>query len=132
VEDAEAELAPLGRVEEAHFIERAQSGREEPRAHVDDGDLRAAADRIENFHLIADRVHVDDLGRLGMEALQRPARMFRIEGADGDLIDGEIIEQSAGDRGLADAPFVCTNENDGRFGHGALVRFENQSHPLLC
>ena len=57
-----------------------------------------------------------------MKALQSPARMLGVESAHGYLVDGEIIEQRAGDRGLAHAAFIGTNENDGRFGHGALVR----------
>src|SRR5450759_925970 len=53
-----------------------------------------------------------------METLQRAARPFGIEGPGRRLTGAEIVEQCAGDGGLADAPLVGTDENDSWFGHG--------------
>jgi hypothetical protein len=78
----------------------------------------------EDLHLVGDRGHVHHFGHVGMEALERAARRFGIEGARRGVMGAEIIEQGAGDRGLSDAPFVGADENDSWSGHRAALKSE--------
>src|SRR5262249_35826647 len=55
---------------------------------------------------IGRRGDIDDVGHLGMKARQRAARMFGIEGARRNPVGVEVIEQRAGNRGLADTALV--------------------------
>src|SRR3954466_5301014 len=52
-----------------------------------------------------------------MEALQRSARRFRVEGAGRHVVGGKIIEQGARDRGLADPALVRAHHNHCRLYH---------------
>ena len=67
--------------------------------------------RIEDLHLVRCRRHVDDLGDVGVEALQGAARRFGIEGAGEHVVGAEIIQQGSRDRRLADPAFVSTYHN---------------------
>src|ERR1700720_3873455 len=81
---------------------RKPMSRSEARADVDPGDRGAdGIQRIEDLHLVRRRRHVDDLGDVGVKALQRAARGFGIEGAGRDVIGTEIIEHRARHGGLA-------------------------------
>ena len=80
-----------------------------------------ARQRVEDLHLVGNRGDVHDFGHVGMEALERAARRLGIEGARRHLMGAEIVEQGAGDRRLADASFVGTDENDCWFGHANIL-----------
>src|SRR6202034_1178401 len=73
--------------------------------------------RVENPHLIGDRGNVDDIGNVGMEALERAFGGLGIECARRDMMRGEIIEQRAGDRRLANAALVRANHDHCRLSH---------------
>ena len=61
---------------------RGERRRQQSGADVDHGDRRRdRVQRIEDLHLVRGRRHVDDLGDVGMEALQRAARRLGVEGA---------------------------------------------------
>ena len=73
--------------------------------------------RVEDLHLVRGRRHVDDLGDVGVKALQRAARRFGVEGAGRDVVGAEIIEQRPRDRGLADPALVRAHHNHCRLCH---------------
>ena len=60
----------------------------------------------------------------GWNRLSVPRGDFGIEGADRRLMRAEIIEQGAGDGGLADAALVGAHENDCWPGHSATLQNE--------
>src|SRR6202011_2441897 len=62
--------------------------------------------------------HVDDLGDVGVEALQGAAREFGIEGAGEHVVGAEIIQQRSRDRRLADPAFVRAYHNHYWLRHG--------------
>ena len=53
-----------------------------------------------------------------MKALERAARGLGIEGASTYVARVEIVEQRAGDHGLAHAAFVGAHQNNCGFTHG--------------
>src|SRR5262249_52740658 len=67
---------------------------------------------VKNFHLVGDKAHIDDLGQIGVKALEGPARNLGIESARRNLMGGEIIEE---------------RPRDGRFPHATLVRADNDN-----
>ena len=54
----------------------------------------------------------------GWKRFERAPRRFGVECADADLVGGEIVEQRAGDRRLADPALVCPDDNDCWLCHG--------------
>ena len=52
-------------------------------------------ERVEHLHLIRDLRHVHHLGGVRIEALERAARRFGIEGARRHLMGVEVVEQRA-------------------------------------
>jgi hypothetical protein len=68
--------------------------------------------RVEDLHLVGDRGDVDDLRHVGMEAFERALRGFAVEGAGRDVMGGEVVEQRARHRGLADAAFVRADDDN--------------------
>ena len=99
--------------------ERAQCRRQQAGAHIDHRDAGIGRQRIEDPHLVGDRGDVDDLGDVGMKALERALGRFGVEGARRDLMGGEIIQQRARDGGLADAAFVRADHDYRWLRHGS-------------
>jgi hypothetical protein len=56
-----------------------------------------------------------------MKSLERAARRFGIESPDRRLMRAKIIDQGTGYGGLADAPFIGTNEDDCWSGHSVTL-----------
>ena len=132
VEHREGDLTLLRRLDKADVAQRLERGQHQARAHVDQRHRRVGgAERVEDLHLVGDQRHVDDVGQVGMEALERAARRLGVEGASGDLVGGEIVEQGARDRGLADPALVRSHDNDGWLGHWAVPRIKPRMGPRL-
>ena len=113
MEEAEVEHAVAGRLEHADALEDVEgvghvAGLEVDERHRHVGGLEG----VEDLHLVGDVAEVDDLGDRRVEALQRAARILGVEGPRQDVLAGEIVEQGAGDRGLADAALVGSDENE--------------------
>ena len=118
VTDGEGDLAFLGAVEQPDVGQRPQGRRQQAGADVDHSHLvEVVAERVEDLHLIGDLRHVDHLGHLGVEALQRAARRFRIESPQRDIMGAEVVEQRARDGRFAHTAFIGTDENDCWLGH---------------
>ena len=87
--------------------------------------LRAGvAERVDDLHLIARVEDVDDLGEVGMEALEGAARPFGVEGARRRLARRQIVEEQPRHGGLADAALVGSNDDERRI-HG-------ENFPFVC
>src|SRR5581483_11116014 len=80
---------------------------------VEHADLGARTrQRVDDFHLVRDLGEVDDLSRLRMEALQRAARKFGIEGARRHTLGAQIIEHGTRDGRLSDPALVGADDDD--------------------
>src|SRR3954469_8997618 len=75
-------------------------------------------DRVENLHLVRNVSHINQFGLIGVKSLQRAARHLGVECARRDLTRRKVIEQGAGDCGLADSTLVGADKYDGRLFHG--------------
>src|ERR1700681_1437150 len=106
------DLSRLRRIEKADVAQCDQRRRQQAGANVDYGDGGGyRIQRIEDFHLIRSRGHIDDLGQIGMKTPQRATGGFGVEGAGGYVVGAEIIKQGARDRGLADPALVSAYHN---------------------
>src|SRR5262249_40209658 len=115
----EGNLPCLPQLDEADVAQRLQRGGQQTRAHVDHRHLGVGtAHRVENLHLVRNRRDIHDLCHVGMKAFERAAWPFSIEGPGRYMAGAKIVEQRAGDGGLADATLVGTDKNDSWFNHG--------------
>src|ERR1700730_6262270 len=122
------EFAGAHRVEEADIGKGLERARQEPGADIDHADLYfAGAERIEHLHLVRRLRHVDDLGHVGMEALERTARKLGVERARERVLRRDIVEHRARDRRFADAALVGADDeyrwlhgNDSRMRPGVI------------
>src|SRR5215813_512370 len=58
-------------------------------------------ERIDNPHLVGDRVDVDDFADITMKTLERAFRRLGVEGARRHVMCGEVVKQGAGDAAWA-------------------------------
>ena len=74
-------------------------------------------ERVENLHLVGHESHVNDFRYLGMKALEGAAGCLGVEGARGNLLRNEIVEQCSSDRRFAHAALVRSHDDDCWFCH---------------
>src|SRR5262245_50149856 len=77
-----------------------------------------SAERVEDLHLVWYQIHVHDLGRLGVEALERALWRLGVERARRNLMCREIVEQRARHGCLANAALVRADNEHCWFRHG--------------
>ena len=77
-------------------------------------------DGVEDPHLVGDMIDVDNIRHARVKALERASGHFGVECARAYLAVGEVVEQSAGDRRLADSALVRPYQYHCGFCHDAL------------
>jgi len=68
-------------------------------------------------------IDVEDIRHVRMKALERALGHFRVESARAHLVVGEVVEQCASDRCLADTSFVCAYQYDCGLCHDAHTAY---------
>src|SRR6185312_17144290 len=128
MEQKKVEFARVHRVEEADIRESLERLRQQPRADVEQANLHLAGrERVQYFHLIGRLCDVDDARDVGMEALQRAAGEFGVEGARQRVFRRKIVEHCARDRRFAHAAFIGADDEN-RWLHFSL----QNARPTPC
>ena len=113
MEESQRELVVARGLEHADALEDVEGIAEPARLEVDEGHRHIGGfHRVEHLHLVRHVFEVDDFGDGRVEALQRAARVFRIEGPGQHVLAREEVEQGARDCGLADAALVGANQDE--------------------